>query len=98
MAGLNPPPLLSPANTGRDSGGVTVVHGEIARPPIDPEVAPRHIHLCVGPHLDPMNAQDLVLSVHEPNVLVCPRLSLPDANWISDYFIQRNRISYQTQI
>jgi len=97
MAGLNPPSLFSPANAGRntaDSEGVTVIHGEIPRPPMGPEVAPRHIHLCAGPHPDPTNAQDLVLSVDEPNRLVCPRPSLPDANWISDYFIQRSKTSY----
>ena len=34
MADLNPPPLFSPANAGgnaTDSGGVTIIHGEIPR-------------------------------------------------------------------
>ena len=73
MAGLYPPPLFSPANAGEnaaDSGGVTIIHGEIPRPAVGPEVAPRHIHPCVESHPDTTNTQDLFLPVREPNKLV----------------------------
>ena len=79
MADLNPPPLFSPANAGgnvADSGGVTIIHGEIPSPVVDPEVVPRHIHPCVEPHPDTTSAQDPSPPVHEPNLLVRPWLSL----------------------
>ena len=41
MADLNPHPLFPPANAGgnaADSGGVTIIHGEIPPPAMGPEV------------------------------------------------------------
>ena len=73
MAGLNPPPLFSPANAGGNaagSTGVTIIHGEIPRPATDLAVGPRHIQPCVESHPDTTNAQDPSPPVQEPKILV----------------------------